>query len=405
MCRRTKRKVTMVTFILFGMIFLLGMANLALAQEKSPIKIGLVTWTEGPALSAGRLHTRGFNAAIKYINDKGGILGGRKVVGVTAPQGETGETAKSSALKLCQKEKVKMLVGPHWAMAAPAGLSVAKRFNVPYTLFQGGTWLYEQNYPGTCVFSGPAYGRSMAQIKWAEKKGFKKVVLVFSDIPFNHDVEKAIKSKWGKADSPVQILGDTIWYTWGQTELKKETTMALGRKPDLVWGEPWSSNVTIAFMKELRELGYKGAHITDSDLLAEAVEKLPKEISEGHYVNKEWVCDATIPENKAFCDYMQKLYGEPPDHDEEVIWSEVVFMLLAMDKAGTEGDGTIEGLMKINKAMHSLNWIGPRGIPVRLDSYGLGRWENMGIAQIKGGRFVASEYIPMEEEDWLPKID
>ena len=68
----------------------------------------------------------------------------------------------------------------------------------------------------------------------------------------------------------------------------------------------------------------------------------------------------TVPANKAFCDLWLKEFKEMPDHDEEVIWSETVLLLLAMDKAGTAGDGTMEGLMKIMNALRGLNWVCPR---------------------------------------------
>jgi branched-chain amino acid transport system substrate-binding protein len=395
-CQTLVAIVAIVTFLAFP-----NLTKGPAAEEKEPIKIGLITWTEGPALAAGRKFTKGFHSAIKYINERGGILGGRKVEGVVAPQGEAAETARASALRLCMKEKVKALVGPHWAIAQPAGLAVAKRFNLPYTSFQGGTWLYTQKYPGTFILSGTAMGRSNAQLKWAEQKGLKRAVMIESDIPFNHDVEDTIKARWGKPDSPVKIL-DVIWYSWGQTELKKEVVKALGHKPDLIWSEAWSSNVAVSLIKELHELGYKGVLINDSDITKGAVQEMPREMTEGVYVNKEWGPDLSVPQNKAFCDLWQKEYGEQPDHDEEVIWSEVVFLLLAMDKAGTAGDGTMEGLMKIHEALHSLHWVGPRGVPVKLSPDGLAVWENMAITQIQNKEFVTVDYIPMTPSEYLP---
>ena len=52
------------------------------ARADDTVKIWLATWTEGPALRAGRAYTRAFKTAIKYVNDRGGILGGREVEGV-----------------------------------------------------------------------------------------------------------------------------------------------------------------------------------------------------------------------------------------------------------------------------------------------------------------------------------
>jgi branched-chain amino acid transport system substrate-binding protein len=380
---------------------LLFMSEGFAANPKEPITIGLVTWREGAALETGRLMTRAFNAGIKYINDRGGILSGRKVVGAIAPQGKAAETAKASALRLVMKDKAKALVGPMWAMAQPSGLEVAKRYNIPYTSFQGGNWVYQQGYPGVFVLSGTAHGRTNAQIKWANKMGFKRVACVLEDEPFTRDVESAMKAKWGKPDSPVKVVS-TIFYDFTQTDLKKEVTASLGANPDLFWAETWSSNVTVGMLKELRELGFKGTIITDSDINLKAVKGLPKEITEGVWVNKEWAPDMKVSTNKAFCDLWLKEFKEMPDHDEEVIWSETVLLLLAMDKAGTAGDGTMEGLMKIMNAVRGLNWVGPRGVPVKLSKGGLAIWENIALAQISNKEFVSKEYIPLAPDEWLP---
>ena len=118
-----KRKKYQVLAIVLGLVILMGLPILDIceAEEKGPVKIGLATWTEGPALRGGRSYTRAFKTAISYINDRGGILGGRKVVGVITSQGMSGETAKAAALKLVLKDKVKALIGPQWAMTAAAG--------------------------------------------------------------------------------------------------------------------------------------------------------------------------------------------------------------------------------------------------------------------------------------------
>ena len=68
---------------LTGMAVLAAATSVPLVSARADdnVKIGLATWTEGPALRAGRAYTRAFKTAIKYVNDRGGILGGRAVEG------------------------------------------------------------------------------------------------------------------------------------------------------------------------------------------------------------------------------------------------------------------------------------------------------------------------------------
>ena len=370
-------------------------------KENSPIKIGLITWESGPGLGAGRLHKRGFQTAISYINENGGILGGRKVVGLEAPQGATGETAKSSALKLVMKDGIKALFGPMYTIAAPSGLEVARKYNIPLGTLTGGTWVFKQQYPAAVVPCGTARGRAKVNMKWAAKNDIKKVVLVMCDIGFNRDIEKTVKEEWGKAGSPVEVL-DIIWFTYGQVELKKELTKAVGYNPDLIWSEAWSINVTLSLMKTLKELGYKGKTMLDADITSAAIKDVPKEITEGFYVNTEWLPDPKVPANKAFCDYWVKKWGVLPETNEESIFSATVFILKSMDMAGTAGDGSKEELMKIGKAMHSLKYLSPHGEDYKLSKGGLVLWDKTCIAQIDDGKFVVRDYIETTPNDLLP---
>jgi branched-chain amino acid transport system substrate-binding protein len=400
MFKETSRKLLKASVWMIAGLASLQWATMATAETKEPIKLGLVTWSEGATLTAGRQYTKGFELAIKMINEKGGILG-RKVVGVIAPQGMTGQSAQDAATRLVLKDKVNALIGPHWTVGANAGLAVAKKYNLPYLCYQGGTWLYEQKYPGTAVFIANAYGRGNAQAKWAEKRNYKKVVIVGCDIEFNRDVVKTVSKRWEKPGSPKLL--DVIWYTFGRTEVKQEITKAAGLQPDLIWSEEWSDPTSVFIIKQLKEMGYKGDILVTPEITKESLENLPTALTDGVFVLEEWVPDPSIPENKAFCDAGLKEWGELPHLNEENIWSLTTFILKSMEKAGTAGDGTMEGLMKISNAMHNTDWVSPfGGKPVRLSPGGLALWDRLAMAVIKNRKFEVTEYIPLVDSEWLP---
>ena len=374
------------------------------ARADDNVKLGLATWTEGPALRAGRAYTRAFKTAIKYVNDRGGILGGREVEGVITSQGMTGESAKAAALRLAQRERVKALIGPHWAVMAPAGISVAQRYSLPFSPEQGGMWLYRQNFPGTLGLSYTARARTLPHMRWAEKEGYKRVFVLLADITYNHDVEGLMREIWDKPGSPVKM--EVMYVPFGQTDLKKELTKALGTNPDFIWSEEWSAPVSVSLMKTLHELGYEGGVGVTASLTTEKMAPVPKELSEGVYSHMDYAPDPNVPENNAFLEYWRKEWGpgEEPFRAEQSIWSQTVFLLLAMDAAGTEGDGTPEGLMKINDAMHSLKWTSPKGEHVFLSKEGLGLWRQSPMVRITDGKLEVTEYLPQIPNDWLPDL-
>jgi ABC-type branched-subunit amino acid transport system substrate-binding protein len=240
-------------------------------------------------------------------------------------------------------------------------------------------------------------------MRWVEKKGWKNVVVLLSDISYNRDVEEVIKERWGKADSPVKVH-DFIYYTFGQTELQKELTKAVSYKPDYIWSLAHSHPAETSLMKTLRELNFQGEFSVSTCMNKEVVDNIPKEISEGVYTHMDWAPDPNVPQNKEFVEYWQAQWGpgELPYRTEEVIWAQTVFLLEAMDAAGTAGDGTKEGLQKINDAMHRIKWQGARREPVSLSKEGLGMWKDRPVLQIQNGELKVIEYTPLIPDDWIP---
>jgi branched-chain amino acid transport system substrate-binding protein len=408
MGKKAKRQmlVTMtITIVCIAVMLILpNLHNTPSAEEKPPVVIGCATWTEGPALRDGRAYSRAFETAIDFINGRGGILGGRKVKGVITSQGMTGEMAKEASLKLVLKDKVKLLVGPHWSDMAPSGLAVAEKYNVPFAPEQGGMWLYRQKYPGTLGLVWHARARTMPQIRWVEKRGYKTGVCIFPDIDYNHEVSEVIKARWEKPGSPVKV--EFLWYMFGQTELKKELTKALGYKPEFIWSEDWSVPVAISMLKTLKELGYKGV-VLECSLLEKPLVAENKDVFEGVYARMDYWYDPEVPENKAFCEFWEKKWGKDqyPYRCEEAVYCMTAYILLSMDKAGTEGDGTRATLMKIHDAMHShIPWNSTRGEPVRLTEDGVGIWSKVPLVQVRNGEIKILEYAPMVEDDWALKL-
>ena len=66
---------------------------------KDPVKLALISYRTGVAKDWGDSSLAGFQFAIKQLNAKGGILGGRKVVGKDFDEGYSVEVAVSNTKK------------------------------------------------------------------------------------------------------------------------------------------------------------------------------------------------------------------------------------------------------------------------------------------------------------------
>jgi len=405
MLKREKLYQVLIISLLTITFCLISISN---AEELEPVNFGFLTWTEGPALESGREYTRGFRAGIKYVNDHGGILGGRMLKGYEVSQGQTGESAKAAALMLIEKYKVKALIGPHWEGMVMAGLETAEKYNLPFCPDEGGSWSLEQGYPGLLEFCpGKMASRTAAVMRWAETKGFKRVAMVVADIPNAHTSDKAIRAVWDKPDSPIKIVG-TIWYPFESVSIRRELTKAVSLKPDLIWFEEFSRPTAVAGMRILHDLGYKGTWIITEFINDEAIAELPKEMTEGGRAYFDWFPDMTCPRTVELVNYFKSIYGTMPWEGEEIIFSHVVFLAKAMDKAGTEGDYTMKNLLKIRRAAHEVDWIDFHGEPLDLSPEGLGLWKTFYIAVVRNGKWVleADSCIPLTKRDyyWLENM-
>jgi branched-chain amino acid transport system substrate-binding protein len=107
-------------------VFVTGAAGVGLSRivspnvargAEGPIRIGLLTVKTGPLASGGIDMER---ALTMFLNDRGGMLSGRKVELVTADTAGVPATARTKAQELVEKNNVHCLIGPLAAFEALA---------------------------------------------------------------------------------------------------------------------------------------------------------------------------------------------------------------------------------------------------------------------------------------------
>ncbi|MGF7162597.1 branched-chain amino acid transport system substrate-binding protein [Rhodoligotrophos appendicifer] len=100
------------------------------AQDKTPIKIGLVASLSGPLASVGIPQRDAVTAVVNNINSQGGI-GGHAIELVVFDDGTNPTEAARGTTELIQQDKVVAIVGPTSGSNALALSPVAARFKVP----------------------------------------------------------------------------------------------------------------------------------------------------------------------------------------------------------------------------------------------------------------------------------
>ena len=165
-------------------------------QADVPLKLGLLLDFSGsPKVSADR--SRGFELAIKQVNEAGGVLG-RAVEFVTGDAPHDVSVAIESAERLLG-EGVHAIVGPSSSAASlPIAEMVIRSAAIPMISPSATspqlTDAEDDDFFFRTTLSDTAQGPILARV--AEERGFSNVGLVYRDDPYGRGLAAAFESAW-----------------------------------------------------------------------------------------------------------------------------------------------------------------------------------------------------------------
>ncbi len=167
------------------------------ASSATPLKIGLLLdFTGSPEASSDR--QRGFDLALKHVNEGGGVLG-MQVESVVADATGDPSAAVEAARRLVEVEGVHAIVGPNASSAAlPVSESVSGPLRIPtISPSSSSPYLTDANDAGyffRTALSDAIQGPVLAAL--AEKRGFNNVGLIYQDNPFGRGLADVFEASW-----------------------------------------------------------------------------------------------------------------------------------------------------------------------------------------------------------------
>ena len=171
------------------------------AVAKEPIKIGLVTALSGQSARAGEAITRGLTIAIDELNEKGGVLAGRKFVLVRRDDEATPAKGVTAARELIFREKVAVLFG---GLDTPVSMAIVPIVNQEKVPFMGpwaaGTAITKNGAKPNFVFRVSAVDEivNVAMLEYAQKNfSTKKPGLILVNNPWGESNEKGLRAALG----------------------------------------------------------------------------------------------------------------------------------------------------------------------------------------------------------------
>ena len=160
----------------------------AAAQAEGPLRLGFQVHRTGIGAVYGRWYERTTTAAVKLINEKGGI-GGRPVEIVAEDDGTDPKRGAEVVEKLAVQHKVDFIFGTLFSHVVIASAPRAGELKIPYLVVSEGYHVASGRL-NRYVFQ-PGITDVRAQVTavapWILKNLGKKVTLIFPDYAFGHD--------------------------------------------------------------------------------------------------------------------------------------------------------------------------------------------------------------------------
>jgi branched-chain amino acid transport system substrate-binding protein len=227
--------------------------KVARAQGKEPILVGVTSPLSGTFGDMGAAERRGMEMAMNEFNDKGGLLGGRKVEMIVEDTQTNPMVGSRKASRLIKREKVNFLMGEVSSGAAVAIAEVAQNEGVIYINTNANSDALSDEkchrYTFRVCASMTMFGRAVAA-HMVDNIG-KKWYFFTHDYTAGHTgtaaMKKVLEAKGGT------FLGETL-IPMGTTDFSSQLLKIPQVKPEVFIPNVWGTDA-IALYKQMTEFG------------------------------------------------------------------------------------------------------------------------------------------------------
>lgn len=177
------------------------------AQTSAPIRIGFQLHRTGIGATYGRWYERVTSAAVKLINQGGGI-GGRELQIVTEDDGTDPKRGAEVVAKFATQHKVDFVFGTLFSHVVVGSSPAAAEHKMPYFVVSEG-YHVASGKMNRYVFQ-PGITDVRAQVSsmapWVTKNLGKKVTMIFPDYAFGHDHRDYFSAALAKQGGSIAAL-------------------------------------------------------------------------------------------------------------------------------------------------------------------------------------------------------
>ncbi len=181
--------------------------SVAFAAPATPLRLGFQVHRTGIGAVYGKWYERTATAAVKLINEQGGV-GGRTIELVTEDDGTDPKRGVEVVEKLAQQHKVDLIFGTLFSNVVIAAAPRAGELKIPYFVVSEGYHVASGKMNRYTFQPGITDVRAQvtALAPWITKNLGKKVTMVFPDYAFGYDHRDFFGAALTKLGGTVQAL-------------------------------------------------------------------------------------------------------------------------------------------------------------------------------------------------------
>ena len=314
----------------------------AFAQDKAPVKIGVVLPLSGAYAAQGTGAAQGIQLLAEQTNAKGGLLGRQVQVLVEDSQLKP-QTAVVKATKLIQQDGCNFLMGEISGASTLALLEVAEREKTvmvtPYSSPEAVTGARGTRYQFRTYSN--AYIQAAIAVDTMIKTGGKKWGVLAADYAYGQDYANHLRRLIPQHGG--QIVAEAF-PALGTTDFVSHLQQASSGEPDVLWMVEYGRDATVA-LNQAVSLGLKkhmalGLSVANT----EQVSGMQPGVFEGTYSFVTWYPNWSSPESRAFVKaYLDKHGGYSEAAGVHYIGAQVLFAGIA-NANSIEADAVIQAL-------------------------------------------------------------
>lgn len=306
--------------------------SVAVAQQNTPVKIGVLLPYTGTYAALGEAITNGMKMAIEQ---QGGKLGGREVEYVIVDSEADPGKAVGNMQKLISGSNVDVVIGPVHSGVGMAAVKVARETGVPLIITNAGFNAATGQLCAPNVFrtSFTSWQTAYPMGQVAYDKGYRNIATITWRYGFGTESVDAFKEGFEKAGGKIV---KEIYLPFPDVEFQSQLTEIAALKPDAVFSF-FAGGGAVKFVKDYAAAGLnRSIPLLGSGFLTDGTLQAQGQAAEGILTTLHYADDLDNPTNKKFqADYRAQFNKEA---DIYAVQGYDAGLLLAQSLAAVKGN-------------------------------------------------------------------